>query len=70
MTYVSVEVDVDISDFDTEDLLDELERRGESSRDVADAFKVLVETIYQKRRTDQDYTEDLNLLIYNSIGRI
>ena len=68
MPYINV--DVDLSDFDTEDLVDELERRGESSGDVADEFKELVKTIYQKRRTGQDYTEDLNLLIYNSIGRI
>jgi|TARA_B110000503_G_scaffold51779_1_gene83475 hypothetical protein len=33
--YTEVEVEVDISDFDTEDLLDELESRGEKHIEIA-----------------------------------
>jgi hypothetical protein len=67
--YTEVEVDVDISDFDTDDLLEELENRGELPVSDTDS-KILVETIYQKRRLGKDYEQELDLLLYNVLGRI
>jgi hypothetical protein len=67
--YTEVEVDVDLGDFDTEDLLDELESRGSGVMDYGDGKEVL-ESIYQKRRLGQDYQLELETLIYLGLGRI
>ena len=69
--YTEVEVDVDISEFDTEDLLDELESRGElpSSTSPYDSNQ-LVEQIWMRRRNGQDYQQQLDDLIYAVTGRI
>jgi len=66
MTYVTV--DVDLSDFDTDDLVEELELRGE----VIGGFNnsSLVTTIYEKRRLGQDYQSELDTLIYEVTGRV
>ena len=66
---VEVEVDVDLEDFDTEDLVDELERRDRRVFNIGD-IKLLVQSIYDKRRLKQDYQEDLTNLIWETIGRI
>jgi polyhydroxyalkanoate synthesis regulator phasin len=62
-----VEVDVDLCDFDTDDLIDELENRGH----MADTnSKEIVESIYQKRRNGVDYQSELDQLIYVVLGKI
>jgi hypothetical protein len=66
--YKEVEVDVDMSDFDTEDLLEELESRGRPSFDVGDG-NALVVAIYEKRRLGKDYQTELDRLIYQVTGR-
>ena len=67
--YTEVEVDVDISEFDTEDLIEELESRGAGTNEFGDG-KELLQTIYEKRRLGQDYQTELDRLIYNATGRI
>lgn len=68
--YTEVEVEVDISDFETEDLIEELEERGElPSRGLYNGNQ-LVEQIWMLRRNGQDYQQQLNDLIYNVTGRI
>lgn len=64
--YKEVEVDVDLSDFETEDLIDELEYRGEGPYNSND----LVQKIWIARRNGKDYHTLLNDLIYNVTGRI
>ena len=66
---VSVDVDVDLSDFATEDLIAELETRS-SNRLAPDELESLVQLIYEKRRTGLDYESELDLLIFNTLGRI
>ena len=62
-----VEVDVDLADFDTDDLIDELENRGH----MADtSSKEIVETIYQNRRNGKDFSHELDQLIYAVLGKI
>lgn len=64
--YTEVEVDVNLGDFETDDLIDELENRGH----MADTgSKVLVDTIYQKRRLGKDYQSELDALIYLVLGK-
>jgi hypothetical protein len=67
--YTEVEVDVDLSDFDTDDLIEELESRGAGATDYGDGKEVL-ESIYQKRRLGQDYQTELEALIYLGLGKI
>ena len=67
--YTEVEVDVDLSDFDTDDLIEELESRGSAVMDYGDVKEVL-QTIYEKRRLGQDYQTELEALIYLGLGKI
>jgi hypothetical protein len=69
MTYKTVytEVDVDLSEFDTTDLVEELETRG-----IATGYgdsKELIEQIWMKRRLGKDFTEDIDKLLYTVLGR-
>jgi len=62
-----VEVDVDLRDFETEDLIDELENRGHMP-DIAS--KEIVEAIYQNRRNGKDFSHELDQLIFTVLGKI
>ena len=75
MPYVikEVEVDIDLSDFETDDLIEELESRGElSSRNGPGPYdsKEIVEQICMRRRNKQDYEQLLDNLIYQVTGHI
>ena len=64
-----VEVDVDLSDFETDDLIEELESRGAGTGEFGDGKDVLL-SIYEKRRLGQDYQTELDQLIWLGLGRI
>ena len=66
--YTEVEVDVNLSDFDTDDLIEELESRGSGALDYGDGKEVL-EAIYLKRRLGQDYQQELDQLIWVGLGK-
>jgi hypothetical protein len=68
--YTEVEVDVDLDEFDTEDLIDELERRGRGFDVAGQTPTELVNRIHQLRRNGGDYQRELDELIYVTIGRI
>jgi hypothetical protein len=70
--YTEVEVDVDLSDFETDDLIEELEERGQNMGNGTGPYdsKELVEQIWMRRRNGQDYNYLLDQLIYNVTGRI
>ena len=69
--YTEVEVEVDISEFDTDDLIEELESRGElpKTNGLYD-FNQLIDQIWMLRRNGQDYQRQLDDLIYNVTGHI
>jgi hypothetical protein len=71
---VTTEVDIDLDEFDTDDLIEELERRGRdyNTHGVdADEMRTLLEHIWLKRRQGrQDYEIELNSLIYGVLGKI
>ena len=67
--YTEVEVDVDLGDFETDDLLDELESRGELPSDKGDS-KELLESIWLKRRLGADYQYELDQLIWAGLGKV
>lgn len=68
-------IQVDASDFDSEDLIDVLENRGyfvyaEPQKQDGDFLYDSLSVIYEKMRNGQDYTAELKDLIYEKIGRI
>jgi len=67
--YTEVEVDVDLSDFDTEDLIEELESRGAGTGEFGDG-KDILQAIYEKRRVGKDYQTELEQLIWLGLGKM
>ena len=70
---VTVDAEVDLSDFDTDDLIEELEDRGKwpGSSDIRFDSTELLETIWKKRRLgNHDYQTELDQLIYSVLGKI
>ena len=69
--HTEVEVEIDISEFDTEDLIDELEDRGSLPVDGSDSAKDLITAIWLKRRMgDHNYQTELDSLIYAVLGKL
>lgn len=73
MPYVYVGTDV-LEEFDDDDLIFELKSRGlNASHDESDhAFEVneAIRAIFEKRRMNEDYQKELDLLIWLTLGRI
>jgi hypothetical protein len=67
--YKEFEVDVELSDFETDDLIEELESRGSGVMDYGDGKEVL-ESIYLKRRLGKDYQQELDQLIWMGLGKV
>ena len=68
--YVTAEVEVDLADFDTDDLREELENRGVSiGPDYSPDSLELLTTIWERRRLGRDYQQELDQLIYNVLGK-
>ena len=69
--YKEVEVDVDLSDFETDDLLEELDSRGALPVDNNIDAKSVLESIWLKRRMGRtDYQAELDQLIYAGLGHV
>jgi hypothetical protein len=69
--YTEVEVDVNLEDFETDDLIEELESRGSLPPEANGDAKELVEAIWLKRRLgNHDYQTELDQLIYRVLGHI
>jgi hypothetical protein len=67
--YTEVEVDVDLSDFDDDDLIEEVERRRLGVDLAPEDTKELIDKIYHLRRLGRDYEQELDQLIYAVTGR-
>lgn len=73
LVYREVEVEVDLDDFDDDDLIEELERRGldyNTSGIDGNEARAFLEKVHQLRRTGQDYTAQLDQLIYYVLGKL
>jgi hypothetical protein len=68
--YTEVEVDVDLSEFNTDDLIEELESRGAGVEPEFGDGKDMLRVIYEKRRLGQDYQTELEQLIWLGLGRV
>jgi hypothetical protein len=69
LVYKEVEVEIDLEDFDTDELIDELERRGTGTVGYGNGTEVL-QSIYEKRRLGKDYQQELDQLIWLGLGKI
>jgi len=67
---VYTEVEVELGDFDTEDLLEELENRNALPCEHNDHVKQLLEQIWHLRRLGKSYDHLVDLLIYQALGKI
>ena len=75
MPYVNTYVEIDdvLDEIDTDDLVAELERRGRDYNTYgvdADEMRRVLESIWLKRRMNQDYQSELNQLIYGLLGKV
>lgn len=62
-----VDVEVDLEDISTHDLIEELENRNQTvSQEISD----LVSEIHNLRRLNQSYDRQLDDLIYHALGRL
>lgn len=70
IVYTHVEVDVELDDFEDDDLIEELEKRGKGLEVASQSGTDLITAIYLKRRLGKDYQHELDELIYVGIGKI
>jgi hypothetical protein len=63
-------VDVVLDDFSDDDLKEEMERRGLGAEVPESTATELIENIYLKRRLGKDYQQELEQLIYQTIGKV
>lgn len=76
MPYVTIEEEVwvDLDDFDTADLEEELMKRNSRvdrhSRPAPSDTRLLLMDIYERRRTGRDYQEHLDQYFYDVLGRM
>lgn len=64
---VSVDIDVDLSEFTTEELIEELNTRNDW---LTNNEKSLLERIWLLRREGKDFDKELSNLLYQSLGKI
>lgn len=67
MPYITteVEIDVDLDDFDDDDIREEYEARGLSDKPE---FREALTEIYQLRRLGKPFENELNKLICDALG--
>lgn len=63
-TYITV--DVDLADIDTDDLVEELENRGQN----VGGDNELLMRIYELRRTGKPFDRELDAYIYEVLGKV
>lgn len=71
--YINAEVEVDLSEFDDDDLMDEIERRGldlNTKYVDGDTMRKLLTNIWLKRRMSQNFDKELDDMIYYGLGKI
>jgi hypothetical protein len=68
--YTEVEVDVGLHDFETDDLVEELESRGALPVESDVNAKEIVEQMYYLRRLGKPCDHLLDRLFYSVLGRV
>ena len=68
MRYRTIEVEVELSDFDDEDLIDELKSRGKYNGTMGNSDE-LIDKIFHLRRQGKPYERELDEYLYMRTGR-
>lgn len=70
--YVDVDVELDISDFSDEAILEEMEERGFSVIETGERYfyENTLEEIFQLKRNGKAYSHRVDELIYKVLGRV
>jgi len=68
MPYTTVEVEVNLDDFETEDLIKELERRS-GMTELPGGVRKILSQIHQARLTGQPWEDDLDRFLKDVLGR-
>ena len=68
MPYKTVEVDIDLSDFDDGELIDELESRGKYNGTMGNSDE-MIDKIFHLRRQGKPYEQELDEYLYMRTGR-
>ena len=68
MPYKTIEVEVELSDFDDGELIDELESRGKYNGTMGNSDE-LIDKIFQLRRLGKPYEQELDEYLYIRTGR-
>lgn len=78
MPYTTIHVDVDLSDFDDDDIIEEFERRGlhDQLRDSSNLSSIpediteIILRMYERSRTGLSIDKEVDVLCYKALGRI
>ena len=71
--YIEAEVEVDLSEFDDDELIEELESRGLNLNTEyvdGDRMRELIEQLWMCRRTGKPYGELIDQIIYYGLGKV
>ena len=68
MPYKTIEVEVELSDFDDGELIDELESRGKYNGTMGNSDE-LIDKIFHLRRLGKPYEQELDEYLYIRTGR-
>ena len=75
MPYVNTYVEVDdvLDELSDDELIDELKRRGNDYNTQfvdGDEMRMILQSLYEKRRIGKDYQSELDQLIYGILGKV
>jgi hypothetical protein len=70
MPKIYTEVDVGLDDFDTRDLIEELQSRTDRPVDTDQDANDILATIWLQRRQGKPYDQLMDSLIYQILGKI
>ena len=70
--YREVEIDIDLSEFSDDDLMDELKSRGVNINQLSEDINLLLHSLYSAWASNQKYEVDkaIRELVWEGIGRI
>jgi hypothetical protein len=74
MPYVNTYIDSEdiLEELSDDELIDELKRRGNGYNTQfvdGEEMRMILQTLYEKRRTGKDYQSELDQLIYSILGK-
>lgn len=68
MPTVRVDAEIDLYDVDSDDVVEELERRGYTVYETSEADSNIIQQLYIKRKFGQDCNKELDQYLNNILG--